>query len=67
MQKSATQTMRLAETGTKTGASGRTLAGRILWMAWIPLTLYMVFFAPIPDIHDGMHTLRHSTTIVQCH
>lgn len=40
---------------------------RALWLAWIPLVLYVVFFAPIPDIHDGMHPLRHSSTLVQCH
>jgi len=40
---------------------------RILWMAWIPLVLFTVFFASIPDVHNGMHPVRHSTTIVQCH
>ncbi len=40
---------------------------RLLWLAWVPLVLYTIFFAPIPDIHDGMHPLRHSTTVVQCH
>jgi len=67
MAESTTQTMGYAGTGAQTGTSMRTWAGRVLWMAWIPLTLYVVFFAPVPDIHDGMHPLRHSTTIVQCH
>ncbi len=40
---------------------------RALWLAWIPLVLYVVFFSPIPDIHDGMHPIRHSSTLVQCH
>jgi len=40
---------------------------RALWLAWIPLVLYAVFFAPIPDLHDGMHPIRHSSTLVQCH
>ncbi len=40
---------------------------RILWVSWVPLVLYTVFFASIPDVHDGMHPVRHSTTIVQCH
>jgi len=42
-------------------------AERVLWMAWIPLVLFTVFFASIPDVHNGMHPVRHSTTIVQCH
>jgi len=40
---------------------------RVLWISWVPLVLYTVFFTPIPDIHNGMHPLRHSTTVVQCH
>lgn len=40
---------------------------RALWISWVPLVLYTVFFASIPDVHDGMHPVRHSTTIVQCH
>lgn len=42
-------------------------AERVLWMAWIPLVLFTVFFAPIPDVHNGMHPVRHAPTIVQCH
>ncbi len=45
----------------------RVWAERILWLSWIPLVLFTVFFASIPDVHDGMHPVRHSTTIVQCH
>ena len=40
---------------------------RVLWVSWVPLVLFTVFFASIPDVHDGMHPVRHSTTIVQCH
>jgi len=40
---------------------------RVLWVSWVPLVLFTVFFASIPDVHDGMHPIRHSTTIVQCH
>ncbi|MDQ6964445.1 MAG: CbtB-domain containing protein [Mariprofundales bacterium] len=39
----------------------------LLWLSWVPLVLFTLFFSSIPDIHDGMHPLRHSTTIVQCH
>ncbi len=42
-------------------------AERILWISWIPLVLFTVFFTSIPDVHDGVHPIRHSTTIVQCH
>ncbi|MDX8413012.1 MAG: hypothetical protein R8J85_02900 [Mariprofundales bacterium] len=40
---------------------------RVLWLSWVPLVLFTIFFAPVPDIHNGMHPLRHSTTVVQCH
>jgi len=42
-------------------------AERVLWMVWVPLVVYAVFMAPVPDLHDGMHPVRHSTTIVHCH
>ncbi len=45
----------------------RIWAERILWLAWVPLVLFTIFFAAIPDVHNGMHPLRHSTTVVQCH
>lgn len=49
------------------GALLRIWAERVLWLTWIPLVLFTVFFASTPDIHNGMHPVRHSTTIVQCH
>jgi len=52
---------------TPTSTSLRVWAERVLWMAWIPLVVFTVFFASIPDIHNGMHPVRHSTTVVQCH
>jgi len=61
MQHTATQS------GTQTGASARIWAERILWVSWVPLVLFTVFFTSIPDIHNGVHPVRHSTTIVQCH
>jgi len=42
-------------------------AERVLWMTWVPVVLFTVFFASIEDVHNGMHPVRHSTTIVQCH
>ena len=51
----------------QTGASARIWVERILWVSWVPLVLFTVFFTSIPDIHNGVHPIRHSTTIVQCH
>jgi len=60
-------TMQQTATTTKAGASIRVWAERILWLSWVPLVLFTVFFTSIPDIHNGVHPIRHSTTIVQCH
>ncbi len=54
-------------------ASERSKAGiavwaeRLLWLSWVPLVLFTIFFASTPDIHDGVHPVRHALTIVQCH
>jgi len=40
---------------------------RVLWLSWVPLVLFTIFFSSIPNIHNGMHPVRHSTTVVQCH
>ncbi len=42
-------------------------ASRALWLGWIPLVLFLVFFTSMPAIHNGMHGLRHASTLVQCH
>lgn len=47
--------------------SVRTWAERILWLTWVPLVLFTVFFVSIPDVHNGMHPVRHAPSIVQCH
>ncbi len=44
-----------------------TWTARILWAGWIPLVLFLVFFTGMPDIHNAMHGVRHSSTFVQCH
>ena len=44
-----------------------TWATGLLWVGWIPLVLYLVFFASIQDMHNGMHQVRHASTVVQCH
>jgi len=60
-------TMQQTATTVQTGTSTRIWAERILWVSWVPLVLFTVFFTSIPDIHNGVHPIRHSTTIVQCH
>jgi len=60
-------TMQGSITEAKATTSLTIWAERVLWMTWIPLVLFTVFFASIPDVHNGMHPVRHSTTIVQCH
>ncbi|MDQ6952051.1 MAG: CbtB-domain containing protein [Mariprofundaceae bacterium] len=60
-------TMQGSITEAQATTSLATWAERALWMAWIPLVLFTVFFVSIPDVHNGMHPVRHSTTIVQCH
>lgn len=62
--------MSVSTTATTQAASSvslRVWAERILWVSWVPLVLFTVFFASIEDVHNGMHPVRHSTTIVQCH
>jgi len=60
-------------TTTRTHRTGVAMASptiwleRLLWLSWVPVVLYTIFFNPIADVHNGMHPLRHSTTIVQCH
>ncbi|WP_018132717.1 CbtB domain-containing protein [Effusibacillus pohliae] len=39
----------------------------ILLIAWIPVTLYGLFFSPIAALHDAVHPARHGVTIVPCH
>ncbi len=65
MKLSTTMPQSVAQGQTKTTAA--VWAERALWATWIPLILFTVFFTSIPDVHNGMHPIRHSTTIVQCH
>ena len=62
-----TTTFTATETQASAGSSIARWAECALWMAWIPVVLYTLFFSAIPDIHNGMHPVRHSTTVVQCH
>ena len=65
MSISTTMNQEVAQSHAKTGIA--VWAERILWASWVPLVLFTVFFTSIPDIHNGVHPIRHSTTIVQCH
>ncbi|MDX8398113.1 MAG: CbtB-domain containing protein [Mariprofundaceae bacterium] len=60
-------TMQSTQVQIHSKVSVRTWVERILWMSWVPLVLFTVFFASIPDVHNGMHPVRHAPTIVQCH
>jgi hypothetical protein len=39
----------------------------VLLVTWIPFTLYGLFFSPMMPLHDAVHPVRHSVTIVPCH
>ncbi|MDQ6991503.1 MAG: CbtB-domain containing protein [Mariprofundaceae bacterium] len=64
---SLSTTMQQGAVQSQSKTSLKVWAERVLWMAWIPLVLLTVFFVSIPDVHNGMHPLRHAPTIVQCH
>ena len=34
---------------------------------WIPATLYLLLFAPLPMVHDMVHPMRHAFSFVMCH
>lgn len=34
---------------------------------WIPVTLYLLLFAPMPLVHDMVHPVRHAFSFVMCH
>lgn len=53
---------------------GRAQAGAVAYHAkmallafGVPLALYLALFAPIHPVHDALHPLRHSLTLVGCH
>lgn len=39
----------------------------VILIGWIPFTLYGLFFSPITPLHDQVHPVRHSVSIVPCH
>jgi cobalt transporter subunit CbtB len=34
---------------------------------WVPVTLYLLLFAPLPMVHDAVHPVRHAFSFVMCH
>jgi len=64
---SVSATMQSAAVQSTSKVSLRKWAERVLWMSWIPLVLFTVFFVSTPDVHNGMHPVRHAPSIVQCH
>jgi hypothetical protein len=34
---------------------------------WVPVTLYLLLFAPLPMVHDMVHPVRHAFSFVMCH
>ncbi len=37
------------------------------FLLWIPVTLYLLLFAPLPMVHDMVHPVRHAFSFVMCH
>jgi|UniRef100_A0A7C3LYA1 hypothetical protein len=39
----------------------------LLFALWIPVTLYLLLFAPLPMVHDAVHPVRHAFSMIMCH
>ncbi len=57
-----------------TGAGERSLSlswlrvlGVVLFALWVPFTLYLLLFAPLPMVHDAVHPVRHAFSMIMCH
>ena len=55
---------------------GAVHGARVVWrpalavlgaFVWIPVTLYLLLFAPMPLVHDMVHPVRHAFSFVMCH
>ncbi len=38
-----------------------------LFALWVPVTLYLLLFAPMPLVHDAIHPVRHAFSMIMCH
>ncbi|MHB1287300.1 MAG: CbtB domain-containing protein [Leptospirales bacterium] len=43
------------------------VVGVLLFASWIPFTLYLLLFAPLPMVHDAVHPVRHAFSMIMCH
>lgn len=34
---------------------------------WLPGMLFLLFFAPLPAVHDQLHSFRHAFSMIGCH
>ncbi|AFS52844.1 MULTISPECIES: CbtB domain-containing protein [Leptospirillum] len=39
----------------------------VLFALWVPVTLYLLLFAPMPLVHDAIHPVRHAFSMIMCH
>ncbi|MCL4461704.1 MAG: CbtB-domain containing protein [Nitrospirae bacterium] len=39
----------------------------LLFALWVPATLYLLLFAPMPLVHDTIHPVRHAFSMIMCH
>lgn len=53
--------------GGATRAAVREAVGALLLALAVPAVVYLLFYAPIPAVHDSLHHLRHSFFGVPCH
>ena len=49
------------------GARWKDVALVVGAFVWIPATLYLILFAPLPMVHDMVHPVRHAFSFVMCH
>lgn len=56
--------------GVSSRLNAETVAYYLEWallLAWVPVTLYLLLFAPMPAVHDSVHAFRHAFANIVCH
>jgi cobalt transporter subunit CbtB len=53
--------------GRATALSGYRVLGVLLLGLWVPFTVYLLLFAPLPMVHDAVHPVRHAFSFIMCH
>ncbi len=56
-----------AETVSGSGVAWWQVVAVLGFFLWIPVTLYLLLFAPLPMVHDMVHPVRHAFSFVMCH